>query len=65
MGIVSTHRVVCDFCGVEPEAGQSFDTFEEAYAEMQRLTRHESWLLRDRGSTNKTLLCPECVTAGR
>lgn len=61
MGIQERFSLHCDWCGVEPETGQEFDNYMEAYQEMTRVARYEGWLLRKDGM----LFCPECVTEGR
>jgi len=54
----------CDWCGIEPDPGQAYKTYEEAYTEMQRVSKVESWLLQYRES-RVIFTCPECVAAGR
>lgn len=62
MGIREKYWVHCDWCDTGPQ--DPFDTYEEAYQEVQRLSRHESWLLLIRGKTVTTLLCPDCAAEG-
>lgn len=64
MGIEAKHTLHCDWCDVQPDPDQVFGSYEEAYAEMQRVSRFEGWLLRTKSSTIQ-FGCPECVADGR
>lgn len=65
MGIYERHSIHCDWCGAEPEEGPTFDSYTEAYAEVIRLARYESWFIKRVGKEAFKLLCPECVAEGR
>jgi len=65
MGIESErYSIHCDWCGVEPDPGQTFPSHTDAYKEMIRISRHESWFLKYVGS-QLILGCPECTADGR
>lgn len=63
MGVQQQFWVDCDWCGTGPDV--KFGTYDEAYDELLRLSRYESWLLLDRGATEKVALCPDCAAEGR
>lgn len=66
MGIRERYSVCCDWCGYNPgEQPWEFDGYGQAYSEVLRLTRFESWFKKDVGDGQFKLLCPDCASEGR
>jgi hypothetical protein len=64
VGINEEFTILCDWCGVQPETGQTFNNYMEAYQEMVRVSQYEGWLLRTKDG-QIIFACPECVADGR